>query len=61
MPPELSIVIPAYNEEPAIRAGKLARVAEWLRAQPFESELIVVDDESHDQTAALAEIGRAHV
>ncbi len=55
MPPELSIVIPAYNEEPAIRAGKLARVAEWLRAQPFESELIVVDDESHDQTAALAE------
>lgn len=55
MPPELSIVIPAYNEEPAIRAGKLARVAAWLRAQPFESELIVVDDQSQDQTAALAE------
>lgn len=54
MPPRLSIVIPAYNEETAIRAGKLARVSEWLKRQPFESELIVVDDQSRDRTADLA-------
>jgi dolichyl-phosphate beta-glucosyltransferase len=53
--PGLSIVIPAYNEEPAIRAGKLASVVAWMQAQPFPTELIVVDDESQDQTAALAE------
>ena len=54
MPPRLSIVIPAYNEEQAIRVGKLAQVVEWLNAQPGENELIVVDDQSQDQTAALA-------
>ena len=52
---KLSIVIPAYNEESAIRAGKLAQVHDWLQAQPFASELIVVDDQSQDNTAQLAE------
>jgi dolichyl-phosphate beta-glucosyltransferase len=51
----LSIVIPAYNEETAIRAGKLAQVMDWLEQQPFQSELIVVDDESTDGTASAAE------
>lgn len=55
MSPHLSIVIPAYNEEVAIRAGKLAQVAAWLKQQPYESELIVVNDESKDKTAALAQ------
>lgn len=55
MPHSLSIVIPAYNEEAAIRDGKLAQVTQWLKQQPFESELIVVDDQSQDATAALAE------
>jgi dolichyl-phosphate beta-glucosyltransferase len=50
----LTIVIPAYNEENAIRAGKLAQVAVWLKQQPFESELILVDDQSSDATAELA-------
>ncbi len=54
MPPRISIVIPAYNEESAIRAGKLDLVSNWLKAQPFDSELIVVDDQSRDQTATLA-------
>lgn len=55
MSPGLSIVIPAYNEEAAIRAGKLASVTAWMAEQPFLTELIVVDDQSLDQTAALAE------
>lgn len=50
----LTIVIPAYNEENAIRAGKLAQVADWLKQQPFPGELIVVDDQSQDETALLA-------
>lgn len=54
MAPHLSIVIPAYNEENAIRAGKLTQVAAWMKAQSYEVELIVVDDESQDRTAELA-------
>jgi dolichyl-phosphate beta-glucosyltransferase len=55
VPPYLSIIIPAYNEENAIRGGKLAQVRAWLQQQPYASELIVVDDQSRDQTAVLAQ------
>jgi dolichyl-phosphate beta-glucosyltransferase len=51
----LTVVIPAYNEVLALRAGKLKHVAEWLAAQEVETELIVVDDGSLDETACLAE------
>jgi glycosyltransferase involved in cell wall biosynthesis len=51
----LSVVIPAYNEASALRAGKLTRLASWLKAQMIETELIVVDDGSADETADLAE------
>jgi glycosyltransferase involved in cell wall biosynthesis len=51
----LSVVIPAYNEASALRAGKLRRVAGWLAAQPMSTELILVDDGSTDETARLAE------
>lgn len=51
----LSIVIPAYNEEAAIRQGKLKTVSDWLSTQPFDGELIVVNDESKDSTLELAE------
>ncbi|MBE0696740.1 MAG: glycosyltransferase [Anaerolineaceae bacterium] len=61
MPPYLSIVIPAYNEEYAIRAGKLRQVQEWLHRQPYASELIVVNDESIDNTAALAQESASRV
>jgi dolichyl-phosphate beta-glucosyltransferase len=60
MSPSLSIVIPAYNEETAIRAGKLAQVIDWLAHQPFATELIVVDDQSQDETACLAEAALQH-
>lgn len=52
--PQLTILIPAYNEASAIRAGKLATVAAWQTAQSFSSELLVVDDQSQDETAPLA-------
>ncbi|HYE96895.1 MAG TPA: glycosyltransferase [Rubricoccaceae bacterium] len=50
----LSVIVPAYNEAPALRAGKLDIVRAWLAAQPFTAELLVVDDGSEDDTALLA-------
>ena len=50
----LSLIIPAYNEAP--RLGKtLQAVFEYLNAQTSESEVIVVDDGSTDETAQVAE------
>jgi glycosyltransferase involved in cell wall biosynthesis len=50
----LSIVIPAYNE--AVRLGKTLRtVVDYLRTDWPDSELILVDDGSADNTAALAQ------
>jgi dolichyl-phosphate beta-glucosyltransferase len=52
MPASLSIVIPAYNE--AARLGKTLPIAlDYLRENWPHSELIVVDDGSADNTAAL--------
>ncbi|HEY0083397.1 MAG TPA: glycosyltransferase, partial [Pyrinomonadaceae bacterium] len=50
----LSLVIPAYNE--AARLGKTLQTAfEYLNAQASESEIIVVDDGSMDETAQVVE------
>jgi dolichyl-phosphate beta-glucosyltransferase len=50
----LSLIIPAYNE--AARLGKTLQTAfEYLNAQPSESEIIVVDDGSTDDTTQVAE------
>ncbi|HJR09310.1 MAG TPA: dolichyl-phosphate beta-glucosyltransferase [Pyrinomonadaceae bacterium] len=50
----LSLVIPAYNE--AARLGKTLQTAfEYLNAQTSESELLVVDDGSTDETVRVAE------
>jgi dolichyl-phosphate beta-glucosyltransferase len=49
----LSIVIPAYNE--GVRLGRtLPKVVDYLLENSPEAELIVVDDGSTDDTAALA-------
>jgi len=49
----LSLVIPAYNE--ASRLGETLQAAfEYLKAQIYESELLVVDDGSTDETAQVA-------
>jgi dolichyl-phosphate beta-glucosyltransferase len=52
-PPHLSVVIPAYNEEDRLGAT-LARVIEYLTAQDYTWEIIVVDDGSSDATSAVA-------
>lgn len=52
--PSLSLVIPAYNEVARI-AATVREAADWLAAQPYATELIVVDDGSDDGTAEMAE------
>ncbi len=49
----LTVVIPAYNEEAALRAGVLAQVRDFLDTCGVSSEVIVVDDGSVDGTAEL--------
>ena len=55
--PDLSIIIPAYNEEE--RLGRtLGRIRDYLANHPFgnaETEIIVVDDGSTDGTLRLAQ------
>jgi glycosyltransferase involved in cell wall biosynthesis len=50
----LSLILPAYDEEKAI-AQVLGEARETLDAQAIEYEIIVVDDESDDETARIAE------
>jgi dolichyl-phosphate beta-glucosyltransferase len=50
----LSVVVPAYNEEPRL-PDSLRQIMAYLDTQPYRSELIVADDGSTDATAALAE------
>ena len=55
--PELSIIIPAYNEEGRLPRG-LAKIRDYLASRGLSSdqvEVIVVDDGSEDRTAAIAE------
>ncbi|WP_026370933.1 dolichyl-phosphate beta-glucosyltransferase [Kallotenue papyrolyticum] len=54
MAPFLSIVIPAYNEERRLPTT-LEQIAAFAAEQPFEIELLIVDDGSSDATAAQAE------
>lgn len=54
MPPFLSIVIPALNEELRL-PDTLHRILDFLSQQPYDAEVLVVDNGSTDRTAALAE------
>lgn len=54
MKPELSIVIPAFEEE--ARLGRsVAKILEYIKNEKLDAELIVVDDGSGDRTREVAE------
>ena len=50
----LSVVIPAYNEERRL-PQTIAVIVSYLEAQPYRSEVLVVDDGSTDRTAEVAD------
>lgn len=53
----LSIVVPAYNERQRIGAT-VARISDFMSAQPYAAELLVVDDGSEDGTPDMVEAMR---
>jgi dolichyl-phosphate beta-glucosyltransferase len=59
-PPELSIIIPAYNEELRLPAT-LDQLAAFLPTLCQDTEVLVVDDGSQDRTAAVSESYRAKI
>ncbi len=50
--PDLSIIIPAYNEE-ALIVTTLESLRSYMMARPEQYEIIVVDDGSRDKTVPL--------
>ena len=57
---DLSIVVPAYNEEHRL-PPTLARLAAYLASQPMRWEIIVVDDGSRDDTCGVVERAMATI
>ncbi len=58
--PKLSIVIPSFNEEKRLPAT-LERIAGYIRASGRETEVIVVDDGSADDTIRVADSFRGKI
>ena len=58
--PDLSIIIPSYNEELRL-PSTLERIAAYLSTYAHEAEVLVVDDGSEDGTAAVAESYRSKI
>jgi glycosyltransferase involved in cell wall biosynthesis len=58
--PELSIIIPSYNEESRLPAT-LERLAVYLQTCGRKAEVLVVDDGSKDRTVQAAESFRAKI
>jgi dolichyl-phosphate beta-glucosyltransferase len=58
--PELSIIIPSYNEELRL-PETLDRIASYLQTDGRAAEVLVVDDGSNDRTAAVAEAFRSKI
>lgn len=54
MPPHLSIILPAHNEEERL-PGSLERILGFTAAQSWSSEILVVENGSHDRTAEVAQ------
>ncbi len=53
MPQKLSVIIPSYNEEHRI-GHTLLSVSEFLKKQPYDYEILVINDGSKDGTAAVS-------
>lgn len=53
--PYLSVIIPAYNEEPNFKKGLIDEVPIFLQKQDYSYEVLIVDDGSSDNTALLAQ------
>lgn len=49
----VSIVVPAYNEQPRL-PNTLKALADFARAHPQVTEVLIVDDGSRDETSAIA-------
>jgi dolichyl-phosphate beta-glucosyltransferase len=60
VPPELSIVIPSFNEELRLPVTLVA-ISAYIRASKRETEVIVVDDGSADLTADVANSFRGEI
>jgi dolichyl-phosphate beta-glucosyltransferase len=60
VPPELSIVIPSFNEELRLPVT-LADISAYIRTSKRETEVIVVDDGSTDRTADVANSFRGEI
>ena len=58
--PALSIIIPSYNEELRLPPS-LGLIADYIAKSGRETEVLVVDDGSKDQTAAVAEPFRMRI
>jgi glycosyltransferase involved in cell wall biosynthesis len=58
--PELSIVIPSFNEESRL-PGSLEKIADYIREKRPNTEVLVVDDGSKDRTAAVTESWRDRI
>lgn len=54
MKPEISIIIPAYDESERL-GGSLRAICEFIEAEKLSAEVIVVDDGSPDNTKDVAE------
>jgi len=53
--PYLSVVIPNYNEENNLKSGVLEGLVKYLDKKKFTWEMILVDDQSTDNTLKLLE------
>jgi dolichyl-phosphate beta-glucosyltransferase len=60
LPPRLSIILPAHNEQDRL-PDSLTRILGFLAAQSLEAEILVVENGSTDRTAEVAEtFARTH-